>query len=70
MPICLPVIGTQGIAQLVGVKLETSGTIAWIRPICIGSILFMTVPRYLPKNLSELIQVLLVSLIKARYGLN
>ena len=27
---------------------ETSGTIAWIRPICIGSMLLTTVPRYLP----------------------
>src|SRR6188508_512658 len=48
-PICSPATGTHGIAQLVGSTLDTSGTIAWIRPICIGSTLLTTVPRYLPK---------------------
>jgi hypothetical protein len=48
VPICLPAIGTHGIAQLVGMTFETSGTIARIRPICSGSTLFTTVPRYSP----------------------
>jgi len=29
-------------------SLETSGTMTWMRPICIGSMLLATVPRYLP----------------------
>ena len=29
---------------------DTSGTIAWMRPICIGSMLLMTVPRYFPNS--------------------
>ena len=48
-PICLPAIGTQGIAHEVGSSAETSGTMAWMRPICSGSRLLITVPRYLPK---------------------
>jgi hypothetical protein len=44
----LPAIGTQGMAQLVGMKPETSGTIAWMRPSCMGSMLLITVPRYFP----------------------
>ena len=49
-PICLPVTGKHGIAQVDGIRPETSGTIAMMRPICIGSMLLITVPRYLPKN--------------------
>src|SRR4051794_8752021 len=43
-----PASGTQDSAQLDGVNPKTSGT--WIsnRPVCIGSMLFSTVPRYLP----------------------
>ena len=43
-----PGTGRHGIAHDVGITPETSGTIAWIRPICIGSTLLTTVPRYLP----------------------
>ena len=47
----MPATGKQGIAQLVGATAETSGTIAWMRPVSIGSTLLTTVPRYLPKYL-------------------
>ena len=47
-PIFGPATGTQGMAQLDGISPDTSGTIAWMRPICSGSMLLTTVPRYLP----------------------
>src|SRR5215470_9201351 len=47
-PSALPANGTQGMAQLVGTTLDTAGTIAMMRPICSGSMLLTTVPRYLP----------------------
>src|SRR5437867_4200246 len=48
-PICLPVTGKHGIAQLEVSSLSTSGTCTRSRPTCIGSMLLSTVPRYLPK---------------------
>src|SRR5215475_12681208 len=48
-PLCLPAIGTHGIAQVDGVSPDTSGTIAWMRPRCSGSMFWITVPRYFPK---------------------
>src|SRR4051794_23698873 len=47
-----PARGTQGTAQLEGVRLNTSGTSTSRRPICIGSRLLTTVPRNLPKYFS------------------
>jgi hypothetical protein len=44
----MPATGRQGIAQLVSITLETSGTMAWMRAVIIGSMLLTTVPRYLP----------------------
>src|SRR3569832_745502 len=49
-PMLMPATGTQGMAQLDNITFDTSGTIAWMRPICMGSTLITTVPRYLPKN--------------------
>src|SRR3569833_3720206 len=46
-PMLMPATGTQGMAQLDNITFDTSGTIAWMRPICMGSTLFTTVPRYL-----------------------
>ena len=43
----MPAIGRHGIAQVPGTKPATSGTIAWMRPICSGSTLLITVPRIL-----------------------
>jgi len=37
-------------AHVEGNTLETSGTITMSRPICNGSMLLSTVPRYFPKN--------------------
>src|SRR6266446_7713045 len=48
-PDCLPVIGRQGIAHVLGIGPPTSGTWTNNRPICIGSTLLSTVPRYLPQ---------------------
>ena len=48
MPMLMPATGTHGIAQLGGITPETSGTITWMRPICMGSTLLSTMPRYLP----------------------
>src|SRR5258707_10417655 len=48
-PDCLPVIGRQGIAHVLGIGPPTSGTWTNSRPICIGSTLLSTVPRYLPQ---------------------
>jgi len=59
MPICFPVTGKHGIAQLDGINPETSGTWTIRRPICIGSMLFNTMPRYLPKYLVALMRELL-----------
>src|SRR4051794_26687436 len=50
----MPVTGRQGIAQEPGMTL-TSATLTWMRPICIGSTLFTTVPRYLPKYFSLIV---------------
>ena len=36
------------VAQVAGARPATSGTCTWRRPICIGSMLFITMPRYLP----------------------
>src|SRR5664279_2942991 len=47
-PAWMPAIGTQGSAQFDGITPRTSGTSAVIRPRCSGSMLLMTVPRYLP----------------------
>ena len=49
-PMLIPATGTHGIAQLDGMKPPTSSTIAWMRPICRGSTLLITVPRYFPKS--------------------
>jgi hypothetical protein len=43
-----PASGTQGSAQLLGVRPVTSGTSSNRRPRIIGSMLLITVPRYLP----------------------
>ena len=48
MPFWMPARGTQGIAQLVGISPATSGTCTCSRPCCSGSMLFSTMPRYLP----------------------
>ena len=48
-PVCIPATGRHGIAQLDGNSPVTSGINAWRRPICIGSTLLTTVPRYFPK---------------------
>jgi len=48
MQCLLPVIGKQGIAQLFGLNPPTFGTSTNSRPICCGSALLTTVPRYLP----------------------
>ena len=39
-PFWIPATWKQGIAQLDGIRPVTSGTIAWMRPIIIGSMLF------------------------------
>src|SRR5262245_19380963 len=49
-PICMPPTGRLGIAHVDGTTVETSGTIAMIRPRCSGSTLLRTVPRYFPKK--------------------
>jgi hypothetical protein len=47
-PALMPANGRHGIAQVPGTNPATSGTIAWMRPICSGSTLLATVPRYFP----------------------
>src|SRR5271165_1541286 len=49
-PAWIPAAGTHGMAQLDGISPSTSGTCAMMRPISMGSILLITVPRYFPKN--------------------
>ena len=39
--------GTIG-SQVTGSTVDTSGTMTWMRPICIGSTLLMTVARNFP----------------------
>src|SRR5713101_1370744 len=51
-PDCLPVIGRQGIAHVLGIGPPTSGTWTNNRPICIGSTLLSTVPRHLRRILT------------------
>ena len=48
MPFWMPATGTQGMAQVEGISPVTSGTCTIKRPICMGSMLFSTRPRYLP----------------------
>src|SRR5215468_5781055 len=47
-----PASGSDGMAQVDEASPSTSGTCAWMRPICWGSVLVTTVPRYLPKYLA------------------
>ncbi len=49
MPFWIPAKGTQGMAQVAGPRPATSGTWTCSRPCCMGSMLFSTMPRYLPK---------------------
>jgi hypothetical protein len=46
-PAQTPAAGTEGSAQLDGTSSNMSGTCARMRPICMGSMLSMTTPRYL-----------------------
>jgi hypothetical protein len=41
-------------AQVEGSTLETSGTCTISRPVCMGSTLLITVPRYFPKKFPKL----------------
>src|SRR5579862_6048276 len=50
MPAWMPPSGRHGSAHVVGSTLATSGTLACRRPICMGSMLLSTVPRYFPTN--------------------
>ena len=48
MPACNPDALTQGRHQEVGSSDDTSVTMAWTRPMSIGSALLITTPRNLP----------------------
>src|SRR5262249_31837575 len=45
-----PANGAQGIAQFRWPSPSTLGTLTWTRPWRYGSLLSVTLPRYLPKN--------------------
>ena len=47
-PFWMPVTGKHGMAHDVGATVLTSGTITWMRPCSIGSMLLTQVARYLP----------------------